>query len=152
MSKKSDAQITPDNFLDSYKPVSPQRRAGAISPETQTEQQPVETSKEACRETETRVLQGRGNGVAMTQQDYKRVFLRPNQGESMRYGKTYYVSKDDRKKIKALMLCFGEAGDRFPLSVFIHNLLEYHFSEFAGLISEMMGRQSISNPFNKTDE
>ena len=89
------------------------------------------------------------NGVVKNPKDYQDIFLRPNLGESMRYGKTYYVSKEDCKKIKALMRCFGDGWERFPLSVYIHNLLEYHFNEFAELIDEMMRRQQVPNPFQQ---
>ncbi|MCM1297745.1 MAG: DUF3408 domain-containing protein [Muribaculaceae bacterium] len=152
MPKKSDAQITPDNFLDSYKPVSPRRKGDAGASEAQTELPKVEMPKENGGAAENVVLQSRQNDVAMSLKEYQRIFLRPNFGESMRYGKTYYVSKDDCKKIKALMRCFGENYDRFPLSVFIHNLLADHFARFSNLIDEMMSRQSNSNPFNTSDE
>lgn len=152
MPKKSDAQITPDNFLDSYKPVSPRRKGDGGAAEAQTELPKVEMQKERSGDSENLVLQSRQNAVAMSRQEYQRIFLRPNFGESMRYGKTYYVSKDDCKKIKALMRCFGESYDRFPMSVFIHNLLADHFARFSNLIDEMMSRQSNSNPFNTSDE
>ena len=112
----------------------------------------MEKAQSNEREAESIVLQSRNNDVEMTPLAYQEIFLRPNLGESMRYGKTYYVSRDDCKKVKALMRCFGEGYDRFPLSVFIHNLLEYHFTQFSGLIDGMMSRQSTPNPFNKSDE
>lgn len=152
MPKKSDAQITPDNFLDSYKPVSPRRKGDGGAAEEQTELPKVEMQKERSGVSENVVLQSRQNAVAMSRQEYQRIFLCPNFGESMRYGKTYYVSKDDCKKIKALMRCFGESYDRFPMSVFIHNLLADHFTRFSNFIDEMMSRQSNSNPFNTSDE
>lgn len=152
MPKKSDVSITPENFLDSYKPVSPQRKGDGGATETQTELKPVETATHDGIKNQTVILSARHNGVAITPLEYRRIFLRPNQGESMRYGKTYYITKDDSRKIKALMRCFGEGYDKFPLSVFIHNLLEHHFAEFANLINEMMGKQSLSNPFNVTNE
>lgn len=147
MAKKNDGQITPDNFLDAYKPVSPQRRTDKVDAEAETELPKVEETQEDNRKNTGSVLPRRQNGVVKTPKDYQDVFLRPNLGESMRYGKTYYVSKDDCKKIKALMRCFGDGMERFPLSVYIHNLLEYHFNEFSELIEDMMNKQQIPNPF-----
>lgn len=152
MPKKSDVQITPENFLDSYKPVSPQRKGGNGDAETQAELRTVEPSTNGNVKNKAVILQERQNAVEMTPLEYRRIFMRPNQGESMRYGNTFYVSKNDMRKIKALMHCFGEGYDKFPLSVFIHNLLEYHFSEFSDLINEMIGKQSFSNPFNTDNE
>lgn len=152
MTKKNNGEITPDNFLDAYKPVSPQRKGDRGTTEAKAELTPVEKAQSNEREAESIVLQSRNNDVEMTPLAYQEIFLRPNLGESMRYGKTYYVSRDDCKKLKALMRCFGENYDRFPLSVFIHNLLEYHFVQFSGLIGGMMSRQSTPNPFNKNDE
>ena len=103
MAKKNDGQITPDNFLDAYKPVSPQRRTDKVDAEAETELPKVEETQEDNRKNTGSVLPCRQNGVVKTPKDYQDVFLRPNLGESMRYGKTYYVSKDDCKKIKALM-------------------------------------------------
>ena len=37
MAKKNDGQITPDNFLDAYNPVSPQRRTDKVDAEAETE-------------------------------------------------------------------------------------------------------------------
>lgn len=138
MAKKNDGQITPDNFLDAYKPVSPQRRTDKGDAPATSELPKVEETKEENREN---------NGMVKTPKDYQEIFLRPNFGESMRYGKTYYVSKVDCKKVKALMRCFGDGWERFPLSVFIHNLLDYHFNEFSELIGEMMRQQKVPNPF-----
>ena len=152
MTKKNNGEITPDNFLDSYKPVSPQQKGDRGTTEAKAELTTVEKAKSNEREAESIILQSRNNDVAMTPLEYQEIFLRPNLGESMRYGKTYYVSRDDCKKLKALMRCFGEGYDRFPLSVFIHNLLEYHFAQFSGLIDSMMSRLSTPNPFNKNDE
>lgn len=152
MTKKNNGEITPDNFLDAYKPVSPQRKGDRGTTEAKTELTPVEKAQSNEREAESIVLQSRNNDVEMTPQTYQEIFLRPNLGESMRYGKTYYVSREDCTKLKALMRCFGEGYDRFPLSVFIHNLLEYHFAQFSELIDGMMSRQSTPNPFNKNDE
>ena len=152
MTKKNNGEITPDNFLDSYKPVSPQRKGDRGTTEAKAELTTVEKAQSNEREAESLILQSRNNDVAMTPLEYQEIFLRPNLGESMRYGKTYYVSRDDCKKLKALMRCFGEGYDRFPLSVFIHNLLEYHFAQFSKLINGMMSRQSTPNPFNKNDE
>lgn len=152
MTKKNNGEITPDNFLDAYKPVSPQRKGDRGTTEAKAELTTVEKAQSDEREAESIVLQSRNNDVEMTPLAYQEIFLRPNLGESMRYGKTYYVSRDDCKKLKALMRCFGESYDRFPLSVFIHNLLEYHFAQFSGLIYGMMSRQSTPNPFNTSDE
>lgn len=124
MTKKNNGEITPDNFLDSYKPVSPQRKGDRGTTEAKAELTTVEKAQSNEREAESIILQSRNNDVEMTPLEYQEIFLRPNLGESMRYGKTYYVSRDDCKKLKALMRCFGEGYDRFPLSVFIHNLLE----------------------------
>lgn len=104
MAKKNDGQITPDNFLDAYKPVSPQRRTDKVDAEAETELPKVEETQEDNRKNPGSVLPRRQNGVVKTPKDYQDIFLRPNLGESMRYGKTYYVSKDDCKKIK----CFSE--------------------------------------------
>lgn len=147
MAKKNDGQITPDNFLDAYKPVSPQRRTDKGDAPATSELPKVEETKEENRENTGTVLPCRQNGVVKTPKDYQDIFLRPNLGESMRYGKTYYVSKEDCKKVKALMRSFGEGWERFPLSVFIHNLLDYHFNEFSELIGEMMRQQKVPNPF-----
>lgn len=147
MAKKNDGQITPDNFLDAYKPVSPQRRTDKGDAPATSELPTVEEAKEENRENTGAVLPCRQNGVVKTPKDYQEIFLRPNFGESMRYGKTYYVSKVDCKKVKALMRCFGDGWERFPLSVFIHNLLDYHFNEFSELIGEMMRQQKVPNPF-----
>lgn len=152
MTKKNNGEITPDNFLDSYKPVSPQRKGDRGTTEAKAELTTVEKAQSNEREAESIILQSRNNDVEMTPLEYQEIFLRPNLGESMRYGKTYYVSRDDCKKLKALMRCFGEGYDRFPLSVFIHNLLEYHFAQFSGLINDMMSRQLTPNPFNRNDE
>lgn len=149
MAKKNDGQITPDNFLDSYRPVSPQRRNDGGDAQKEAELPKVEETQEDNRKNQGAVLPRGQNGVVKTPKDYQDIFLRPNLGESMRYGKTYYVSKDDCKKIKALMRCFGDGWERFPLSVYIHNLLEYHFNEFAELIDEMMRRQQVPNPFHQ---
>lgn len=149
MAKKNDGQITPDNFLDSYRPVSPQRRNDGGDAQKEAELPKVEETQEDNRKNQGAVLPRRQNGVVKTPTDYQDIFLRPNLGESMRYGKTYYVSKEDCKKIKALMRCFGDGWERFPLSVYIHNLLEYHFNEFAELIDEMMRRQQVPNPFQQ---
>lgn len=147
MAKKNDGQITPDNFLDAYKPVSPQRRTDKGDAPATSELPAVEETKEENRENTGTVLPCRQNGVVRTPNDYQEIFLRPNFGESMRYGKTYYVSKEDCRTVKALMRCFGDGWERFPLSVFIHNLLDYHFNEFSELIGEMMRRQKVPNPF-----
>lgn len=152
MTKKNNGEITPDNFLDSYKPVSPQRKGDRGTTEAKAELTTVEKAQSNEREAESIILQSRNNDVEMTPLEYQEIFLRPNLGESMRYGKTYYVSRDDCKKLKALMRCFGEGYDRFPLSVFIHNLLEYHFAQFSALINGMMSRLSTPNPFNQNDE
>lgn len=152
MTKKNNGEITPDNFLDAYKPVSPQRKGDRGTSEEKAELTTVEKAQSNEREAESIVLQSRNNDVEMTPLAYQEIFLRPNLGESMRYGKTYYVSRDDCKKVKALVRCFGEGYDRFPLSVFIHNLLEYHFAQFSGLINGIMSRQSTPNPFNKSNE
>ena len=104
MAKKNDGQITPDNFLDAYKPVSPQRRTDKVDAEAETEFPKVEETQEDNRKNPGSVLPRRQNGVVKTPKDYQDIFLRPNLGESMRYGKTYYVSKDDCKKIKALKI------------------------------------------------
>lgn len=149
MAKKNDGQITPDNFLDSYRPVSPQRRNDGGDAQKEAEHPKVEETQEDNRKNQGAVLPRGQNGVVKTPKDYQDIFLRPNLGESMRYGKTYYVSKEDCKKIKALMRCFGDGWERFPLSVYIHNLLEYHFNEFAELIDEMMRRQQVPNPFQQ---
>jgi len=149
MAKKNDGQITPDNFLDSYRPVSPQRRNDGGDAQKEAELPKVEETQEGNRKNQGAVLPRGQNGVVKTPKDYQDIFLRPNLGESMRYGKTYYVSKEDCKKIKALMRCFGDGWERFPLSVYIHNLLEYHFNEFAELIDEMMRRQQVPNPFQQ---
>lgn len=149
MAKKNDGQITPDNFLDSYRPVSPQRRNDGGDAQKEAELPKVEETQEDNRKNQGAVLPRGQNSVVKTPKDYQDIFLRPNLGESMRYGKTYYVSKDDCKKIKALMRCFGDGWERFPLSVYIHNLLEYHFNEFAELIDEMMRRQQVPNPFQQ---
>lgn len=149
MAKKNNGQITPDNFLDSYRPVSPQRRNDGGDAQKEAELPKVEETQEDNRKNQGAVLPRGQNGVVKTPKDYQDIFLRPNLGESMRYGKTYYVSKEDCKKIKALMRCFGDGWERFPLSVYIHNLLEYHFNEFAELIDEMMRRQQVSNPFQQ---
>mgnify|MGYP000202837720 CR=1 FL=1 len=149
MAKKNDGQITPDNFLDSYRPVSPQRRNDGGDAQKEVELPKVEETQEDNRKNQGAVLPRGQNGVVKTPKDYQDIFLRPNLGESMRYGKTYYVSKEDCKKIKALMRCFGDGWERFPLSVYIHNLLEYHFNEFAELIDEMMRRQQVPNPFQQ---
>ncbi len=149
MAKKNDGQITPDNFLDSYRPVSPQRRNDGGDAQKEAELPKVEETQEDNRKNQGAVLPRGQNGVVKTPKDYQDIFLRPNLGESMRYGKTYYVSKEDCKKIKALMRCFGDGWERFPLSVYIHNLLEYHFNEFAELIDEMMRRQQVPNPFQQ---
>lgn len=132
MTKKNNGEITPDNFLDAYKPVSPQRKGDRGTSEEKAELTTVEKAQSNEREAESIVLQSRNNDVEMTPLAYQEIFLRPNLGESMRYGKTYYVSRDDCKKVKALMRCFGEGYDRFPLSVFIHNLLEYHLPNSQG--------------------
>lgn len=149
MAKKNDGQITPDNFLDSYRPVSPQRRNDGGDAQKEAELPKVEETQEDNRKNQGAVLPRGQNGVVKTPKDYQDIFLRPNLGESMRYGKTYYVSKEDCRKIKALMRCFGDGWERFPLSVYIHNLLEYHFNEFAELIDEMMRRQQVPNPFQQ---
>ncbi len=149
MAKKNDGQITPDNFLDSYRPVSPQRKNDGGDAQKEAELPKVEETQEDNRKNQGAVLPRGQNSVVKTPKDYQDIFLRPNLGESMRYGKTYYVSKDDCKKIKALMRCFGDGWERFPLSVYIHNLLEYHFNEFAELIDEMMRRQQVPNPFQQ---
>jgi len=149
MAKKNDGQITPDNFLDSYRPVSPQRRNDGGDAQKEAELPKVEETQEDNRKNQGAVLPRGQNGLVKTPKDYQDIFLRPNLGESMRYGKTYYVSKEDCKKIKALMRCFGDGWERFPLSVYIHNLLEYHFNEFAELIDEMMRRQQVPNPFQQ---
>lgn len=149
MAKKNDGQITPDNFLDSYRPVSPQRRNDGGDAQKEAELPKVEETQEDNRKNKGAVLPRGQNGVVKTPKDYQDIFLRPNLGESMRYGKTFYVSKEDCKKIKALMRCFGDGWERFPLSVYIHNLLEYHFNEFAELIDEMMRRQQVPNPFQQ---
>lgn len=149
MAKKNDGPITPDNFLDSYRPVSPQRRNDGGDAQKEAELPKVAETQEDNRKNQGAVLPRRQNGVVKTPKDYQDIFLRPNLGESMRYGKTYYVSKEDCKKIKALMRCFGDGWERFPLSVYIHNLLEYHFNEFAELIDEMMRRQQVPNPFQQ---
>lgn len=149
MAKKNDGQITPDNFLDSYRPVSPQRRNDGGDAQKEAELPKMEETQEDNRKNQGAVLPRGQNGLVKTPKDYQDIFLRPNLGESMRYGKTYYVSKEDCKKIKALMRCFGDGWERFPLSVYIHNLLEYHFNEFAELIDEMMRRQQVPNPFQQ---
>ena len=149
MAKKNDGQITPDNFLDSYRPVSPQRRNDGGDAQKEAELPKMEETQEDNRKNQGAVLPRGQNGLVKTPKDYQDIFLRPNRGESMRYGKTYYVSKEDCKKIKALMRCFGDGWERFPLSVYIHNLLEYHFNEFAELIDEMMRRQQVPNPFQQ---
>lgn len=152
MPKKNDVPITPENFLDSYKPVSPQRKRDSGTAENQAELPAVETTADVGVKNQAVILQERQNAVAVTPFEYRRIFLRPNDGESMRYGKTYYVTKDDSRKIRALMRCFGEGYDKFPLSLFIHNLLEHHFTEFSDLIDEMMGKHLFSNPFKTTNE
>lgn len=149
MAKKNDGQITPDNFLDSYRPVSPQRRNDGGDAQKEAELPKMEETQEDNRKNQGAVLPRGQNGLVKTPKDYQDIFLRPNLGESMRYGKTYYVSKEDCKKIKTLMRCFGDGWERFPLSVYIHNLLEYHFNEFAELIDEMMRRQQVPNPFQQ---
>ncbi len=103
MTKKNNGEITPDNFLDSYKPVSPQRKGDRGTTEAKAELTTVENAQSNEREAESIILQSRNNDVAMTPLEYQEIFLRPNLGESMRYGKTYYVSRDDCKKLKALM-------------------------------------------------
>lgn len=153
MPKKNDATITPENFLDSYKPVSPLRRDAERDAVGQTEQQPLE-EKATLSEGKIKapVLSCRKNGVVNGREDYIATFLRPNLGESMRYGKTYYVSLDDVKKFKALLKCFGEKWESFPLSVYLHNLLEYHFEQFSELIRQLMNNCEISNPFNQNND
>lgn len=153
MPKKTDATITPENFLDSYKPVSPQRRNAEGDTETQAEQQSMEgKSTLAERENKTPALPRRQNGVVTGREDYIATFLKPNFGESMRYGKTYYVSHDDVRKLKTLIKCFGDKWENFPLSVYIHNVLEYHFDQFADFINQMMSSREVTNPFNPNDE
>lgn len=153
MPKKSDATITPENFLDSYKPVSPQRRNVEGDATAQTEQQPMERSTISSeREAQTSALPRRQNGVVKGREEYIATFLKPNFGESMRYGKTYYVSLDDVKKFKTLMKCFGDKWESFPLSVYIHNVLEHHFEQFADFIRQMMNCREIENPFNPNNE
>lgn len=49
MAKKNDGQITPDNFLDAYKPVSPQRRTDKVDAEAETEFPKVEETQEDNR-------------------------------------------------------------------------------------------------------
>ncbi len=71
--------------------------------EAKAELTTVENAQSNEREAESIILQSRNNDVAMTPLEYQEIFLRPNLGESMRYGKTYYVSRDDCKKLKALM-------------------------------------------------
>ena len=98
MTKKNNGEITPDNFLDSYKPVSPQRKGDRGTTEAKAELTTVEKAQSNEREAESIILQSRNNDVEMTPLEYQEIFLRPNLGESMRYGKTYYVSRDDCKK------------------------------------------------------
>lgn len=95
MAKKNDGQITPDNFLDSYRPVSPQRRNDGGDAQKEAELPKMEETQEDNRKNQGAVLPRGQNGLVKTPKDYQDIFLRPNLGESMRYGKTYYVSKED---------------------------------------------------------
>ncbi|MCM1142708.1 MAG: DUF3408 domain-containing protein [Muribaculum sp.] len=147
MAKKSDVQITPDNFLDSYKPVSPGRKPDKTDAPPQAELPKVEAVKASPGENETASLQSRKDDVVITPQEYQSLFFKPNLGKSMRYGKTYYVMKEDIDRFKALKQCFGEGFENFPLSVFVHNLLEYHFERYADLLAGMIEKLQIPNPF-----
>lgn len=147
MAKKNDVQITPDNFLDSYKPVSPGRKPDKTDAASQAEFSKVETDKVSSGEDKASSLPGRKDDVVITPQEYQELFFKPNLGKSMRYGKTYYVMRDDIARFKALKQCFGESYENFPLSVFIHNLLEYHFERYADLIDGMIEKLQIPNPF-----
>lgn len=147
MAKKNDVQITPDNFLDSYKPVSPGRKPDKTDAASQAEFSKMEADKTSAGENQTATLPGRKDDVVITPQEYQELFFKPNLGKSMRYGKSYYVMRDDIARFKALKQCFGESYENFPLSVFIHNLLEYHFERYANLIDGMIEKLQIPNPF-----
>lgn len=154
MQKTSDVQITKDNFLDSYRPVSPRRTKSGGDPAPQTEQQKMEVSETEAPKVASAPVLSRGknevvdtNAGSMTSAIYQEIFLRPNHGEAMRYGRVYYLSKSDRRKVKTILNCFGEEMENFPLSVFIHNLLEYHFEQFKSLILEMTRSSHKNNPF-----
>ena len=78
MTKKNNGEITPDNFLDAYKPVSPQRKGDRGTSEEKAELTTVEKAQSNEREAESIVLQSRNNDVEMTPLAYQEIFLRPN--------------------------------------------------------------------------
>ncbi len=127
MTKKNNGEITPDNFLDAYKPVSPQRKGDRGTSEEKAELTTVEKAQSNEREAESIVLQSRNNDVEMTPLAYQEIFLRPNLGESMRYGKTYYVSRDDCKKSRLLCAASEKATTaslcRFSFTICLNTIL-----------------------------
>lgn len=148
MSKKAKDGITPENFLDAYRPLTPGRGNPKGDDEAKAELPSVgnDTSEKGAGE-DIPILSSRSTDKTMTADEYEKTFLAPNFGPGLRAGGTINIHLDDRKNIRDFLNAIGGNYDKFSVSLFVHNLIIHHLATFRGVMLEMVAKNTNPNSF-----
>lgn len=148
MSKKAKDGLTPENFLESYRPLAPGRGNPQGDNEAKTELAPVETnSAEAEAGKALPLLSSRKAGKKMTADEYLDTFITPNWGKPMRSKKVIYLNPKLKKDFDKFFDSLGEEFEGMSMSLFVHNLIIHHISVYRDAIRELAKRNNSPESF-----
>lgn len=148
MPKKANEGITPENFLDSYRPITPGRGNPSGDSEAKAELPKVEKGESEKGVGENiPILSSRPADKAMTVDEYAKTFLAPNFGRGLRSGGTINIHQDDRKIIRDFLSALGGNYDKVSVSLFVHNLIIHHLATFRSIMLEMVAKNTNPNSF-----
>lgn len=148
MSKKAKDGLTPENFLDAYRPLTPGRGNPQGASETKAELPKVEADKpEAGTGDAVPILSSRSPDKTMTADEYIELFVEPNRGKTVRSKHAVYLDPILKSDLALIKQALEDDYPGISVSLIVNNLIIHHFSTFRDVILELVARSKKRTSF-----